>query len=281
MIPIEELENAMSRTKVDLPTLIALSAFSFMLATAFHEHAGHTLACGLLGGEVREMGAFYVDCGYESLTALSNRLVALAGPLMSLIVGLLSLVVLAGASSSNPQLKYFLWLFATTNLMLAAGYVLFSGVAGIGDLGTGRNALFYQVQPEWVYRIELAVLGAAAYYAVIRLAIRKMDDFIGGDGAERVQRAQSLSLSSYLTGGLVAILIGLLNPLGLVIVLVSSVASSLGGTSGMAWMMKLLDRQKYTGEEPFGMERSWRWIAVSGVFLLAYTLIFGPTLYFK
>ena len=34
--------------------------------------------------------------------------------------------------------------------------------------------------------------------------------------------------------------IGLLNPQGLAIVLISSVASSLGGTSGFLWMMQLV-----------------------------------------
>jgi hypothetical protein len=271
----------MSKIKVDFPTLIALSAFSFMLATALHEHAGHALACYSLGGHIKELGAFYVDCGYETLSNMGNRLVALAGPLMSLIIGLVGVMIFDRASKSNPQLKYFLWHFATTNLMIAAGYVLFSGVAGIGDLGTGQYGVFYQVQPEWVYRIGLAVLGAACYYWVIRVSIRKMDSFIGGEGLERINRAQRLSLVSYLTGGVVAILIGLLNPYGLVIVLVSSVASSMGGTSGLAWMMHLLDRKKNTGDAPFTMDRNWGWIAVSVVFLLAYTIIFGPTIYFK
>lgn len=271
----------MSKIKIDLPTLIAISAFSFMFATALHEHAGHALACALLGGHIKELGAFYVDCEYESLSEMGNRLVALAGPLMSLIVGLIGLILFDRTSKLNPQLKYFIWLFATVNLMIAAGYVLFSGVAGIGDLGTGQYGVFYQAQPEWIYRVGLAALGLASYYWVIRVSIQKMDTFIGGDGVERVNRAQMISLVSYLTGGLVAVLIGLLNPYGLVIVLVSSVASSMGGTSGLAWMMQLLNRKKNTGDAPLAMERSWSWIAVSVVFLLAYALIFGPTLYFN
>ena len=271
----------MSKIKVDFLTLIAISAFSFMFATALHEHAGHALACLSFGGHIKELGAFYVDCGYESLSDMGNRLVALAGPLMSLIVGLIAMLLFDRTSKSNPLLKYFIWLFATVNLMTAAGYILFSGVAGIGDLGTGQYGVFYQVQPEWLYRVGLAVVGAACYYWVVRVSIRKVDAFIGGEGVERVNRAQMISLVSYLTGGLVAVLIGLLNPYGLVIALVSSVASSMGGTSGLAWMMQLLDRKKNTGDAPFTMERSWGWIAVSVVFLLAYTIIFGPTLYFK
>ena len=271
----------MSKTKVDLLTLIALSAFSFMAATALHEHGGHALACALLGGHIKELGAFYVDCSYELLSGMGNRLVALAGPLMSLIMGVIGGFVFERASKSNPQLKYFLWHFAVTNLMVAAGYVLFSGLAGIGDLGTGQDGVFYQAQPEWIVRVGLAILGAASYYGVIRVAMRMMDTFIGGAGPERVHRAQMLALVSYLTGGAVAVLIGLLNPHGFLIVLVSSMASSLGGTSGMAWMMQLLDRNKDTGEMPFRMERSWGWIAVSAVFLLAYAYLFGPTIYFE
>jgi hypothetical protein len=49
----------------------------------------------------------------------------------------------------------------------------------------------------------------------------------------------------------------------------------------MAWMMQLLDRKKDTGDAPFEMRRSWIWIVVSVIFLLAYTIIFGPTIYFK
>jgi Peptidase M50B-like len=275
------MEVALSKTKVDVLTLIALSAFSFMLATALHEHAGHALACALLGGHIKELGAFYVDCGYESLSAMGNRLVAFAGPLMSLVIGLLGITFFDRVLRSNSQLKYFLWLFGTVNLMTAAGYLLFSGVAGIGDLGTGQFGVFYQAKPEWLYRVGLAILGAASYYGVIRVSIQKMDTFIGGEGAERVNRAQTISLVSYLTGGVVAVLVGLLNPYGLVIVLVSSAASSMGGTSGLAWMMHLLDRRKNTGDAAFEMRRSWKWIVISVVFLLAYTIVFGPTLYFK
>jgi len=271
----------MSKIKANLPTLIALSAFSFMLATAFHEHGGHALACYLLGGHVKEMGAFYVDCGYESLSSMGSRLVAFAGPLMSLITGIVSIVLFDRASKSNPHLKYFLWYFAVTNLMVAAGYLLFSGIAGIGDLGTEQFGAFYQVQPEWVVRVGLTLLGAAGYYGVVRVAVRRMDSFIGGEGVERIRRSRIISLVSYLTGGAVAVLIGLLNPYGLVIVLISSVASSLGGTSGFLWMMQLLDRQKNTDDEPFSMERSWGWIALSVIFLLTYAFIFGPTIYFK
>ncbi|MBL8061383.1 MAG: hypothetical protein JNK32_00070 [Anaerolineales bacterium] len=269
----------MAKIKVDLLTLIAISAFSFMLATAVHEHAGHSLACALLGGEVKELGAFYVDCETASLSDMGNRLVSFAGPLVSLIFGIFGVALFDRAFKANSQLKFFLWHFATTNLMVAAGYSLFSGVAGIGDLGTGESGVFYNLQPEWVYRVGLSILGLASYYWVVRISIKRMDTFIGGEGNERIGRAQMISLIAYLTGGVIAVLIGLLNPYGLIIVLISSFTSSMGGTSGLAWMMQLLDRKKNTGEAPFVLVRSWAWIMASVIFLVAYAAIFGRTLY--
>ena len=141
--------------------------------------------------------------------------------------------------------------------------MLFSGVAGIGDLGTTESGVFHQLEPEWLVRGSLTILGLIAYYIVIHISIAKMDTFIGGERLERVRRAQALSLISYLF-----------------IILASAVAASMGGTSGLAWMMQMLDRKKVTGEEPFVLERNWAWIALSVIFVGFYTILFGPTIYF-
>lgn len=269
----------MNASKSDLLTLILMSAFAFMLATALHEHAGHTLACVALGGKLNEIGAFYVDCDYKSLSVFSNRLVALAGPLVSLIIGIAGTYLFRRVSKAFSHLKYFLWLFSTINLMVATGYLLFSGVLGIGDFGMDLSGVFYQAQPEWIFRVGLIILGVASYIGVVFLALREMDTFIGGDGPERVVHAQRLSLSSYLAGGAAAVLIGLLNPHGIIIVLISSVASSLGGTSGLAWMMQLLNRNKISGEVPFVLQRNWLWVITSVLFLAIYAIVLGPTIF--
>src|SRR5438876_68055 len=153
----------MKESKSDLWTLVAIAAFSLILATMLHEHVGHALACFSLGGHLNELGAFYVDCQYDSVTNFGDRIVAFAGPLAS-----------------------FLW-----------------------------------------------------------------------------------------------VLIGFLNPRGIIIVLISSVASCVGGTSGLAWMMQMLDPKKVTGAEPFVLERSWAWIAASAVFLAFYAAVLGPTIFIK
>ncbi|NUM47781.1 MAG: hypothetical protein HUU38_24000 [Anaerolineales bacterium] len=269
----------MSKPKTDFLTLMMIAAFSFILATAFHEHGGHALACAAQGGLPKELGAFYIDCDYRAMSDFGIRMVAFAGPLMSLLVGLVSLVFFDRTAKAQSAHKFFWWHFATANLMVAVGYLLFSGFSGIGDLGMGPNEGLHGLEPAWLVRILLVLMGIAGYYGVILVSIRKMDSFIGGEGAERVGRAQMLSLTAYLTGGIVSVLIGLLNPYGIIIVLVSSVASGMGGTSGMAWMMQLLNRKKNTGDAPFLLERHWGWIAGSALFLILYTAILGPTIY--
>jgi hypothetical protein len=261
----------------DWLTVIALAMLAYTVAVLLHEHAGHAVACVALGGRPAELGAFYVDCRYGSMPDLGIRLVALAGPIVSLITGAIALRVVGRIRPDAFHLRYWAWLFGTISLMTASGYLLFSGVSGLGDLGTSRDGALYLARPEWLWRVLATVLGGAAYALVIRLSLRSMDSFIGGAGAARVAHAQKLALTSYLTGALMSVLIGLLNPHGIVIVLMSAAASTLGGTSGLAWMMQLLNRTAASPAPPLRLRRSWAWVTAGVVVALLYTAVFRPT----
>jgi len=76
----------------------------------------------------------------------------------------------------------------------------------------------------------------------------------------------------------VAVSIGFLNPLGWIVVLESSVASSLGGTSGLFWGVNLMKRDA-TGVD-FDLARNWLWIALGVVAILVYAIVFGPSVKF-
>ena len=263
--------------KIDTLSVVGLSMLAYILAVLLHEHLGHTLACIGLGGHPIELGAYYVNCDYGRMPDFSIRLVALAGPIISLVTGAIGLAVLDRLSHSSVHLRYLIWLFGTISLMTATGYLLFSGFSGLGDFGTSRDGALYLARPEWLWRLALVLIGAAGYALVIYLSLRKMDVLIGGEGALRVAHAQKLALTSYLTGTLTAVLIGLLNPHGLLIVLVSAAASTLGGTSGLAWMMQLLNRKKALSVAPLRLGRNWIWLSVGLTVTIIYALILGPT----
>jgi hypothetical protein len=264
---------------IDYLTVIALSMLAYTLAVLLHEHLGHALACVSLGGHPAELGAYYVDCQYANMPDLSIRLVALAGPIISLITGAVGLLVLDRIPKGSSHMRYWAWLFGTISLMSATGYLLFSGVTGLGDFGASRDGALYLAQPEWLWRLASAVIGGAGYALVIYLSLRKMDQLIGGEGTARVAQAQKLALTSYLTGALMSVFIGLLNPQGIVIVLISAAASTLGGTSGLAWMMQMLNRKKASSISPLRLERSWFWVCTGFIVAILYAVILGPTVY--
>ena len=266
-------------SRPDWLTLIALSALAIIVEAALHEHFGHALALVSVGGFPTELGAFYVDYDDSGMSLLAMRFVALAGPVMSLIMGLVSFFFLRYIPTGKPALYYFIWLLGTIGFMTATGYLLFSGVLGIGDFGTERGAVFYGVSPEWLWRTVMAVVGGASYYLCVRYAVKKIAPRLGGVGAERVKLARRMFFVSYLTGAAVAIAIGFLNPLGIVIVLTSAAAATLGGTSGFMWMAELLDENQQTPGTGLAFGRRWGWVIVGAIVTLVYAVFLGPTIY--
>jgi hypothetical protein len=262
----------------DRLTLIAISTLAYIAAVGLHEHLGHTTACILLGSHPIEVGAFYVNCDYSGLSDLRIQLVTLAGPLVSLLIGIISFLGLRLRPPRSNSAFYFVWLLGTVGLMAATGYLLFSGVSGIGDFGSTRDGAFYQATPEWFWRLVLTLAGMASYYLVIYISVRMIDPHIAGEGRTRIRFASLLALMSYLTGAMVSILTGLLNPHGLIIVLISSAASSLGATSGLLWMMQLLDRKRVIPPPGLVFQRSWVWIGLGVVVTTVYALVLGPTI---
>jgi len=261
-------------SRSDLPTLIAISLMAYVVETMLHELVGHGLTCAALGGHPSELGAFYVECRYGSMGDLGVRLVALGGPLASLISGALCLWL--ARTAQQAHLRYLLWLMGTIGLLTATGYPLFSGISGLGDFGTSRDGALYQLSPEWLWRIGITVLGFAGYLLVVRLSLRAMDALIGS-GPDRVARARRLSLASYLSGAAMSVLIGLLNPHGLFVVLASAAASSLGGTSALAWMMYWMRRGDRPDDPPLQLKRSGAWLVAGVAVTLVYALVLGPT----
>ena len=179
----------------------------------------------------------------------------------------------------KPALYYFVWLLGTLGLMTATGYLLFSGVSGLGDFGTTGDGVFYAASPEWLWRGLLTVLGAVGYFVAVRFAALELAPHLEGAGRARITYARHLVLVTYLTGIVVAVGIGLLNPEGLVIVLISSVASSLGGMSGFLWMMQLIDPSQPVSSKSVAFGRRWAWLAIGSLVTLVYALVLGPTLY--
>jgi hypothetical protein len=73
---------------------------------------------------------------------------------------------------------------------------------------------------------------------------------------------------------------GALNPQAKALLLISAVAASLGGTSGLAWGPQLLRDPAWlvTSTAPAAIPRHWGWIVVGLLVAVVFVVILGPGL---
>ena len=115
---------------VDWLTVAAIAAIAHSLNVAFHEGV-HALTCLAVGSHLQEYSALYVSC--DSPTVLQGKMVAGSAPLYNLLAGVLLWVILRNSRRQASELQFFLWLFMLMNWFWGAGYLIFSGIANVGD----------------------------------------------------------------------------------------------------------------------------------------------------
>jgi hypothetical protein len=249
---------------VDVVTVIAIAVVAYVLANVIHEGLGHGGACLLFGGKATQLSSLHFSYEETSVTAMQRRIIAAAGSFANVVAAVIGL--LAFRAAGTPRVRYFGWLFTTINLLMPAGYFLFSGVLGIGDW----VQVFAGVRP-LVWRPLLALAGAALYYAAARFSATTLAPITGDDLA----RAKRLLLVSYVTGGILYCASGLFNPLGPLLIAISGAAASFGGTSGLVWMDSFIPP---AATPPIAIVRSIAWIAASAVLAALFLGVLGPGL---
>jgi hypothetical protein len=272
-----EMTDGATGSMPDITTLVSISALAYVLAVALHEHAGHSAMCRLMGSHTLEMGAFYSKCDSAQLSSAGQRWVSVGGPLVSLLLGLFGLRMISAMKKASAAGRYFWWLLGSLGCMEAAGYPLFSGVLGLGDLGTGAVGALYGARPEWMWRAVLVAVGFLSYRWAVRFSLSNLMPLLSGTGAARIQVARRAALISYVVGAAIYLVIGALNPYGLHIVLVSALPSSLGGTCGLLWMFRLADPAGSSHGPGLYFQRRWVWILSGAVTTIVYAAVFGPT----
>jgi hypothetical protein len=212
---------------------------------------------------------------YDESTAsdLVRRLISAAGSVVNVVIGLPLVGWLGSGTTISPRWRYFLWLFAAVNLLTAFGYLLYSGVGGIGDWARVIDG----AQPAILYRGVLIAVGTVLYFVVApRLLMPGLDPFLGRDPGARIARARRLSLVPYFAGGATLVVAGLLNPLGMQVVLISAAAAAFGGTSLLAWYPPLPRPPLATTGAPLGVARSVPWIAAAAFVMAFFVFVLGP-----
>lgn len=261
----------MADQRVDGLTMAGWGALLMPLLTMWHEIGGHAAACVVQGGRAAEIGAFYVQC--TGLSGWRDVVVACAGVAVNIVLALAAHAAWRRARGDTMRLA--LWLVWVSEAFVAAGYFCFSGVTGVGDLGTGPSGALSDVPAPLVWRVAETIVGIAAYVALVRAGIAGLNAMLGTGPATRPARRR-IAHGYYLAAGAGAVLVGLLNPVGLFITIMSAMASSLGGLAGfisIGFAARGPDapRAFVVAREP--------WVILAGaIVLVGFAVLLGPTI---
>jgi hypothetical protein len=220
-------EVSLQQQRIDRATIVGWGALLLPLLTMWHEIGGHAATCAMLGGRTAEIGAFYVAC--RALSAVPDALVACSGVIVNALLAVVAYLLWRRASADSIRLP--LWLVWVSEAFIATGYLCFSGVTGAGDLGTGPQGSLSSLPAPMIWRTAELALGVVSYMWVARAGIAGLNLMLGTGSSTRPIR-QRIAHTYYVTCGIVAVLVGILNPLGLFVTIMSAAASSFGGLAG-------------------------------------------------
>jgi hypothetical protein len=266
-------------SRLDPWTVGAIAVVAYALSNVVHEGLGHGGVCVLVGGQPRQLTAVFFDGGLEGLPDSAGRWVAAGGSLANLLAAAVAWAALRVTPVRWGRARFFLWLVLAVNLLQAFGYLLFSGLGGIGDWAV----VVRDLRPAVVWRFLLTVAGAVLYFVIApRWIMPWLEPFVPAEPSGRAARVRTLTLLPYLVGGATFVLAGVLNPLGWVYVVISAVAASFGGTSLLAWYPGLWARRTPAAspEVPLGVPRSVGWLIAAGVALFVFVGVLGPGIRF-
>ncbi|PYQ28455.1 MAG: hypothetical protein DMF57_17560 [Acidobacteria bacterium] len=258
----------------DVVTVVSVAVLAYALANFLHEAIGHGGACVVVGGKPLVLSSVHFECGEESISAAARRLVAAAGTVVNFLAAGISLIAMRIAGVRRPRLAYFLWLFTTINLLMGAGYFLFSGLGNIGDWASVCRGM-----PPLIWRPGLALAGGILYYVFARTAARWLRPLVGSDEAAAT-RARGLAVPSYIAGGALFCISGLFNPVSPMLIGISAAAASLGGTSGLLWLTQFVRGGQDASITPVSISRSIAWIVGALIVAIVFIGVLGASIRF-
>jgi hypothetical protein len=261
---------------VDALTVIGIAILAYCISNVVHEGLGHGYACVLAGGKPQVLNAIFFSCDEAGLTMAGKRLLAAGGSIANLVLAGFVLIALKLWKGSPGATHYFLWLLFAVNILMPFGYLLFSGIGGIGDWVVVIDGF----RPVILYRALLTIVGAFLYFVVAsRLLMPGLNLYLGREASLRQERTKLLALLPYLTGGITFVVAGLLNPEGIVLVLISAAAASFGGTSWLAWYPRSKKDERsreLAPAEPASIPRQVPWVVAGAIAFVLFVGVLGP-----
>jgi hypothetical protein len=243
-------------------TIISMAVIASAIGTLLHEGVGHGVTAWIQGDIVTELTSNHLS------TLRPDRWVDAGGTLTNLIVGAFSLLA-SRKAGDRANLRYFLWILAAFNLLSGAGYFMFSGIFGFGDWYEVIRGLPYQ----FAVRIGMTLFGAGLYALVVRLLAVSVRPFIADRRTYNV-----VGRLPYFAAGIFSCVAGVLDPLGLKLLFVSTIPAAFGGSSGLIWANELMPRT--APEQELVVHRAPAWWVAAVVVGTCYIALLGRGIQF-
>ena len=248
----------------DTSTIAAVSVVAYILQDVLHEGVGHGLTAWLSGAHRLTMSTVALQ------SDIDTRWISANGTLVNLLFAGILWIPLRKPQGYAPVTFYFLVLAMAGNLFTGTGYFLFSGVTDFGDWA----AVIRGLEPHWLWRVGLIVIGAASYYASLLLVGSRLRHFLGeGSHPGRLRR---LSWTPYVVEGLLAGVAGVFYPAGLFYVIASALPSTLGANAGLLSLPGMMRGWALPVDGPMdGIRRSTGWISAAVLLGLLSIVVLG------
>ena len=204
-----------------VPTLAAIGFLAYYVVVMCHEVLGHGVAFYMLGAHHFVLTSTSIDSS-DTLAAfapgtLGYRFICAAGSLSTILLGALlyPLLILVLRKRANITLRIFLWLVVAVGIFHGFCYIIYSGLAGVGD--------WKEVIAFWPHQTFLRVLevvfGTLICTGVVRFFAALFSTF-----PESLTR---LALVPYASATFIFCLAGLRIPNGRYLMLISVLPASL------------------------------------------------------
>jgi hypothetical protein len=251
-------------TADDALTICAISVVAGILTNVLHEGVGHGLIALLTGTK----SGVLTTVAWSS--AFDSRLVAAGGTLVNLAAALVFWLALRSAKRTSMPTRYFLLMSCAFNLFTGTGYFFFSGVTDFGDWA----AVISGLHPHWLWRALLIIVGASSYFIAAVLVGIGLVRYVGIPRREQ-GRLRRVTIVPYFSAVLLAIVAGLLNPLGMQLLWQSALPATAGGQSGLLWLQHYISRRMEPKRLPEQLARSYLWIGAAAVLGVIYVVVLG------
>ena len=264
--------------RIDLPTIVALSALAWLTLIVSHELLGHGIASYLVGGRLVYFDAMYAEYAPPpgGMPFWAGKFVTSAGTLVNVLMAVGAMLWFARMPKRQSWLGFFLWIFILFSLFQSGCYVAFSQYI---YRSMDWHKFLIDLEPRWAWSAVEIVVGAAMIGLGIFYARRHHYTFLDAHAPLKIQKTMLLVVP-WLTATVVATAAGMVVPTdsrGLVIL--GAVGNSF---NFLMWMplLALLPSRPDRALRTVALCRHWAGL-VSGVILtLVFIFVIGRGIHF-